>query len=53
MESIERITDAIDIQQYATTIFIELKKDFDTNHHSTLNKWETGVKVTWPDINSL
>ena len=38
MESIEEITNAIDNKRYATGIFIDLKKAFDTINHDIINK---------------
>lgn len=48
MESIERIIDAIDNQQHAIGIFIDLKKAFDTiNHNILLYKLEKiGIRGT-------
>ena len=52
LESIERITEATDNQQYAIGIFIDLKKAFDTiNHSILLNKLEKigirGIALKW------
>ena len=52
MESIERITDAIDNHQYAIGIFIDLRKAFDTiNHNILINKLEKigirGMAIDW------
>lgn len=52
IESIEKITDAIDNKQYAIGIFIDLKKAFDTiNHNILVNKLEKieirGIANEW------